>query len=200
MKRTAVFIFIAVLLMQAGGCVIYTYSTPQPIPGVGKKRAFALRLTLPDIELTVEAQHPGTPRPFGRWPIDKQGTVLMVIVVDPMSNSVQFDPFRVRYEVLAQSGANDSDHYPSVVQGPPARYNTALGRFATCVAKPGSPYRNITGPTRVGVRTCFRLFFETNVSPPTETTLRIEGISIAGKPLPVPPIKFKVRKANRPLY
>ncbi len=189
MKRTAVFIFIAALLMQAGGCVSYTVSKPQPIPGIGNKYGFvwnALRLTLPDIALTVVPAHG---RGWGRWPVDKKGTVLMLVIVDPMSDSVQFDPFRVRYEALAQPAVN-----PSVVQGPPARYNTGQGPFETCTAKGGSPYRDITGPTRVYGRTCFRLFFKVNVSPPTETTLMIEGISTAGKPLPVPPIKFEVRK------
>ena len=196
MKRTTVFIFIAALLIQVSGCVTHTYSKPQPIPGVGGNLGWgwnALRLTLPDIELIVQENHGDSPNRWGRWPVDdKKGSVLMLVIVDPMGNSVQFDPFRVRYRAFPQSAVT-----PSVVQGPPARYNTDLGRFfETCHAKPGSysHYRDITEPTRVYGRTCFRLFFEVKVSPPTETTLMIEGISTAGKPIPVPLIKFKVRK------
>ena len=210
MRRTAVFIFMAALLTQVAGCYTHTLSAPQAIPRVGQKFGNnALRLALPDLALIVEAIRPagweeGTPLPFtGRWPVDKNGAVLILVVLDPMRDGVQFDPFQVRYKfnhvhpggvkataawALAKPAAP-----PSVVQVPvtPA---SGEGRHGICVAERGSSpaYKRITGPTWVRTRTCFRLFFEeVLIASNSVFTLTIGGVSRIGKSLAVPPIEFK---------
>lgn len=208
MRRTAVFIFMAALLTQVAGCATYTFSTPQPIPGVGQKIwNNALRLTLPDLELIVEAVRPGAPTPLiGRWPVDKSfGQLLILVVLDPMHDGVWFDPSQVRYKFnhVHPGGVKATAAWalakpavpPSVVQAP---FMPASGqrRYSICFAKWGSipMYQRITGPTWVRTRTCFRLFFEeVLIASNSVFTLTIRGVSTTGKPVVVPPIKFKPR-------
>ncbi len=203
MRRTAVFIFMAALLTQVAGCAAYFFSTPQPIPGVGQKIwNNALRLKLPDLELIVEAVRIDAPSPStGRWPVDKSfGQLLILVVVDPMGDGVQFDPFQVRYKFnhVHPGGVTGTAAWalakpaapPSVVQTP-FTSRSGQGRHGICLAEWGS-YRLITGPTWVHTRTCFRLFFEgVLIASSSAFTLTIGGVSTTGKPVGVPPIKFK---------
>lgn len=211
-RRTVAFIFIAALLTQVAGCYTYRLSAPEPIPEVGQKSGFnALRLALPDVELTVEAIRPGgladgVPAPLiGRWPVDKGGAVLILMVIDPMRDGVWFDPSDVRYKFNhdAKAGVAGTAAWvmakpavrPAVVQTPstPA---SGQGRHSICFAERGSrpPYQRIVEMTFVRTRTCFRLFFEDIIiGPHTVFTLTVDGVSTTGKLVAVPPIQFGPR-------
>ncbi|MFQ6024776.1 MAG: hypothetical protein ACE5NW_18850 [Acidiferrobacterales bacterium] len=101
MNRTAIVIFASVLLMHVAGCTVTFYNAtviePKPIEGVGKRYSSALpcpalRLSLPDVDITACANPSDSP-------ID-HGTILTIFVVlEPKAADLQVDPAQLRYEV-----------------------------------------------------------------------------------------------------
>ena len=101
MKRRAIIIFASALLMPMAGCTVSFYNAtviePKPIRGVAKRYSSdlpcpALRLSLPDVDITACANPSDSP-------ID-HGTILTIfVVVEPKAANMQVDPAQLRYEV-----------------------------------------------------------------------------------------------------
>ncbi len=101
MNRTAMAIFASALLAPVTACTVAFYNAtviePKPIEGVAKRDSSslpcpALRLSLPDVDITACANPSDSP-------ID-HGTILTIFVVlDPKAADLQVDPAQLRYEV-----------------------------------------------------------------------------------------------------
>ncbi|MEE8285726.1 MAG: hypothetical protein V3R72_03450, partial [Gammaproteobacteria bacterium] len=108
MDRKAVAILVSVLLMQVAGCTITFYNAtviePKPIRGVGKRHSSslpcpALRLALPDVDITVCADLSNSPIDYGTTLTIFGTTLTIFAVLEPKVDDVQFDPAQLRYEV-----------------------------------------------------------------------------------------------------
>lgn len=101
MNRTAIMVFASMLLIHVAGCTVSFYNAtviePKPIKGVGKRYSSdlpcpALRLSLPDVDITVCANPSDSP-------IDHGTTLTIFAVLEPKAADLQVDPAQLRYEV-----------------------------------------------------------------------------------------------------
>ena len=101
MNRTAMVIFASTLLVHVTGCTVTFYNAtviePKPIEGVGNRHSSslpcpALRLSLPDVDLTTCANPSDSP-------IDHKTMLTLYVVLEPKVADLQFDPAQLRYEV-----------------------------------------------------------------------------------------------------
>ncbi|MFQ5993450.1 MAG: hypothetical protein ACE5K1_00030 [Acidiferrobacterales bacterium] len=139
MNRKVIAILASVLLVHVAGCTITFYNAtviePKPIRGVGQRQSSslpcpALRLSLPDVDMTVCANPSDSP-------ID-HGTILTIFaVLEPKAADMQFDPAQLRYEVQGE---------------PPSRPRLVK-------RKAPDSYATVTGPVSLKERGHFNILF-----------------------------------------
>lgn len=123
------------------------------------------------------------------------------LILDPEGEDFTFDPGRVSVRVADGPAIPPTTfkHGPGAfdVEEPPYAWSFHRSPEVSCLNR--FPYRDpapedlpISAPLPVTERSCFRLIFDRRAPSPREPLLlSIGGISKAGQPFPVPPIRFE---------